>query len=100
MTTTQSPRSISDLVKIAAKYGKKAQYISGIDASGDKTPPGKVVVDLGGIDALNEIEEAKGKVLIGTGLNLGRVAREADGENGLLRQAASLIANPLVRNRI
>ena len=37
---------------------------------------------------------------IGTGINLGRLAREAVGENGLIRQAASLIANPLVRNRI
>jgi len=100
MSTIQSPRSISDLVKVAAKYGKKAQYVSGIDLSGDRTPAGKVVVDLGSIGAINEIEEAKGKVLIGTGLNLGRLAREADGESGLLRQAASLIANPLVRNRI
>jgi carbon-monoxide dehydrogenase medium subunit len=33
-------------------------------------------------------------------MNLGRLAREAVGENGLLRQAASIIANPLVRNRI
>src|SRR5207248_3592627 len=31
---------------------------------------------------------------------LGRLAREAMGENGLLRQAASLIANPLVRNKV
>ncbi len=33
-------------------------------------------------------------------MNLGRVAREASGENGLMRQAASLLANPLVRNRV
>src|SRR2546425_11075617 len=34
------------------------------------------------------------------GVNLGRFARDAVGENGLLRQAASIIANPLVRNRV
>jgi len=58
------------------------------------------VIDIARIPALNEVEVSKDKVVIGTGLNLGRVAREAAGENGLLRQAASLLANPLVRNRI
>ena len=33
-------------------------------------------------------------------MNLGRLAREASGANGLLRQAASIIANPLVRNKV
>jgi carbon-monoxide dehydrogenase medium subunit len=33
-------------------------------------------------------------------MNFGRLAREATGENGLLQQAASIIANPLVRNRV
>ncbi len=33
-------------------------------------------------------------------MNLGRLARDASGANGLLRQAASIIANPLVRNKV
>jgi carbon-monoxide dehydrogenase medium subunit len=33
-------------------------------------------------------------------MNLGRLARVATGENSLLRQAASIIANPLVRNKV
>src|SRR5262249_6452687 len=33
-------------------------------------------------------------------VNLGRLCREATGENSLIRQAASLVANPLVRNRV
>jgi xanthine dehydrogenase small subunit len=71
-----------------------------VDPAADKVPAGKVVVDLAGIDALNEISTQKDRVLIGAGINLGRLVREATGENGLLRQSASLIANPLVRNRI
>ena len=45
---------------------------------------------------MNHFSVAKDRVVIGTGINLGRLSREAVGENGLLRQAASLIANPLV----
>jgi carbon-monoxide dehydrogenase medium subunit len=99
MTTVQNPRSISDLVKLAAKHGRKAHYVSGIDPAADRSTAGKVVVDLGSVSAINEIDGGKAKILIGTGLNLGRIVREAEGENGLLRQAASLIANPLVRNK-
>src|SRR5205085_10552300 len=52
------------------------------------------------IEPLNEIEVKRDKTTIGTGINLGRLARESTGANGLLRQAASIIANPLVRNKI
>lgn len=74
--------------------------VSGVDPAADRVPAGKVVVDLAGIDSLNELSTQKDRVLIGAGLNLGRLVREAAGENGLIRQAASLIANPLVRNRV
>jgi len=100
MTAIQSPKNIAELVKLVARHGKKAFFISGVDPAGDRTPANKVVIDLGGVGSLNEIESSKDRVVIGTGLNLGRLAREAAGENGLLRQAASLIANPLVRNRV
>lgn len=100
MTAIQSPKTIADLVKLAAKHGKRAYFVSGGDPGADKVPAGKTVIDVGGIGSLNQIEVAKDKVVIGVGLNLGRLAREAAGENGLLRQAASLLANPLVRNRV
>jgi len=100
MTGIHSPKTINDLVKLVAKHGKHAFFISGVDPSTDRVPNGKVVIDIGNIGPLNTIEVAKDKIVIGTGLNLGRVSREASGENGLLRQSASLIANPLVRNRI
>lgn len=68
--------------------------------SDDRAAAGKVVINLSGIEPLNEISTQGARVTIGTGMNLGRLAREAVGENGLIRQTASLIANPLVRNKI
>lgn len=94
-----TPKTISELVKIVARKGKSAVLMSGADPS-DHSAAGKVMVDVSHIGALNEISVAKDRVVIGVGINLGRLAREAVGENGLLRQAASLIANPLVRNRV
>src|SRR5438132_10480997 len=100
MTAIQSPKTIADLVKLVARYGKRAHLTSDIDPTSDRIPAGKTVTDVGGVAPLNETEVSKDKVVIGTGLNLGRLSREAAAENGLLRQAASLLANPLVRNRI
>jgi CO/xanthine dehydrogenase FAD-binding subunit len=100
MTAAQSPKTITDLVKLIARYGKKAFLVSGVDPTGDRIAGGKVVIDVSNIGPLNEIETQRDRITIGTGLNLGRLAREATGENGLLRQTASLIASPLVRNRV
>ena len=100
MTAIQSPKTISELTKLVAKYGKRAFFVSGVDVSADRIPAGKVVIDIGNVAVMNTIEAPKGKIIIGTGLNLGRLVRETTGENGLLRQAASLIANPLVRHKV
>src|SRR5581483_5885300 len=100
MPAIQTPKSVPELLKLIAKHGKRSLLVSGIDAAGDKTASGKVVIDLAGVEPLNEIEIKKDKITIGTGMNLGRLTREASGANGLLRQAASIVANPLVRNKI
>ena len=100
MTSVLTPKTVAELVKAIAKHGKRALLVSGVDPASDRAPAGKVVVDVTKIDAINEISTQKDKVVIGTGLNFGRLAREATGENGLIRQAASIIANPLVRNRV
>lgn len=100
MAAIQSPKSVSELIRLIARHGKRAFLVSGVDASADKAAAGKVIIDVTGVNPLNEIDQNRGKITIGTGLNLGRLAREAVGENGLLRQAASLIANPLVRNKV
>src|SRR5262245_48721788 len=100
MPETQTPSSVPDLLKLIAKYGKRSVLVSGVDASAASAPSGKVIIDLSGVEPLNEIDLTREKVTIGTGMNLGRLAREASGANGLLRQAASIIANPLVRNKV
>ncbi len=100
MPAIQIPKSVQEVIKLIAKHGKRSVLVSGVDPGGDRLPPGKVVIDLTGVGPLHEIERKRDKVTIGTGLNLGRLARDAVGENGLLRQAASIIANPLVRNRV
>jgi len=100
MSDIQSPKTVPDLLKLIAKYGKRSVLVSGVDASATGTASGKVVIDVTAVEPLNEIELKKDKVTIGTGMNLGRLAREDSGANGLLRQAASLVANPLVRNKV
>jgi carbon-monoxide dehydrogenase medium subunit len=100
MTTITTPKSVAELVKLNARLGRRAVLFSGVDPAADRLPTGKVAVDISRIGSLLEFSSAKNRVVIGTGINLGRLAREAVGENGLIRQASLLIANPLVRNRI
>jgi CO/xanthine dehydrogenase FAD-binding subunit len=99
-TSALTPKTVTELLKLTSKHGKKAAMVSGVDPMAATPPAGKVVIDLTQISNLQAIAASKSSIIIGTGLNLGRLAREALGENGLLRQAASLVANPLVRNRI
>src|SRR5215470_7773428 len=100
MPATQSPKSVTELVKLIAKHGKRALLVSGVAPSGDRGLTGKVVIDLAGVEPLNEVEVKRDRITIGTGMNLGKLGREVKGENGLLQQSASIIANPLVRNRV
>ena len=100
MSAIQTPKSMAELVRLMAKHGKRTLLSSGVDMSADRAAAGKVVIDVSGVEPLNEIAVQRNRVSIGTGLNLGRLSREAAGENGLIRQAASLIANPLVRNKV
>src|SRR5437867_2001630 len=89
MPAIQTPKSVPELLKLIARHGKRSVLLSGIDPASERTPAGKVAIDLTGVAPLQEIEKKRDKVTIGTGVNLGRVARDAVGENGLLRQAAS-----------
>jgi len=100
MSAIQVPKSVPELIRLIARHGKRVLLVSGVDATADRPSSGKVIIDVTGVNLLNELEQNRGKISIGTGINLGRLAREATGENGLLRQAASIIANPLVRNRV
>jgi aerobic carbon-monoxide dehydrogenase medium subunit len=100
MPAIPTPKSVPELLKLIVKHGKRSLLVSGVDASSEKSPAGRVIIDLTNVEPLNEIEIKKDKVTIGTGMNLGRLVRDASGANGLLRQAASIVANPLVRNRV
>jgi aerobic carbon-monoxide dehydrogenase medium subunit len=100
MPAIQTPKSVPDLLKLIAKHGKRSVLVSGVDTGAASVPAGKVLIDLTGVENLHDIEVKRDKITIGTGINLGRMVREASGANGLLRQAASLIANPLVRNKV
>src|SRR3712207_6684024 len=99
MPAVLAPKNIAELVKLLAKHSKNALLVSGIDPTSDRVPAGKVVIDVTGVESLNGITTQKERICIGTGMNLGRLARDAVAENGLLRQSASIVANPLVRNK-
>jgi carbon-monoxide dehydrogenase medium subunit len=100
MSAIQAPKTVPELIRLIARHGKRVLLVSGVDATADKAAAGKVIIDVTGVNPLNGIEQNRDKITIGTGINLGRLTRDAIGENGLLRQAASIIANPLVRNKI
>jgi aerobic carbon-monoxide dehydrogenase medium subunit len=100
MSAMQAPKTVPELIRLIARHGKRVLLVSGVDATADKAAAGKVIIDVTGVNPLNGIEQNRDKITIGTGINLGRLTRDAIGENGLLRQAASIIANPLVRNKI
>src|SRR5678815_3192484 len=99
-TSVFTPKNISEVVKLVAKHGKRSMFVSSIDPASDKMPAGKVLIDLTHVDSLNEVTAQKDRVVIGTGINLGRLARETVGDSSLIRKAASIIANPLVRNKV
>src|SRR4051812_37171286 len=82
-TAILKPKTLAEVVKLVAKHGKHAVFVSGIDPSSDKVPAGKVVIDLTPIDTLNEISSSKDRTVIGTAVNLGKLAREAVGESSL-----------------
>lgn len=100
MPAIETPKTLPELVKLLAKHGRRTLLVSGVDPTMDKAAAGKVIIDVRGIEPLNEIEIKKDRITIGTGINLGRLAREGAGSNGLLQQAGSIIANPLVRNKV
>src|ERR1043165_2091170 len=94
MPAIQVPKSVPEVLKLIAKHGKRSLLVSGVDPASDRTPAGKIVIDLTGVAPLHEIDRKKDKIAIGTGINLGRLAREAGGENGFLRRAPSPRSQP------
>jgi CO/xanthine dehydrogenase FAD-binding subunit len=99
MPKTQRPQTLTGLARILAKHGERAFVVANADTS-LKPVSNKVLVDVGHIPGFNDVHSTRSKVTIGTGANFGEVLRQVKGENGLLQQALSMMANPLVRNRV
>lgn len=100
MPGIHAPRTTADVVRLLARHPKNAVLLPGAEFAPDKTPGGKVLIDISNIEELNRIEIVRNRVAVGTGVNLGRLLLEVQGDNRLLRVAASMMANPLVRNRV
>ena len=99
MPKAQIPQTLTGLARILAKHGERAFVVANADSS-LKRVPNKVLVDVGHIPGFDDVHSKGSKVTIGTGANFGEVLRQVGGENGLLKQALSMMANPLVRNRV
>ena len=99
MPKVQTPQTLTGLARVIAKHRNRIVILSD-DDSGFKGPPRGVLIDPRGIAGFSAVSVSGGKVTIGTGIHFGDLLRQVDGENGLLKQAVSMMANPLVRNRV
>jgi len=99
MPKTLTPETLTDLSRLLARHRNRAVIV--IEADGTQRPgPNRTVIDVSGIPGFSNITRRGQTCQIGAGATLGGVLREIQGENGLLRQAVSMMANPLVRNRV
>ena len=99
MPKTQRPQTLTGLSQILARHGQRALIVSD-PAPNFRVPPNRVVVDIAGVKTLSDVNRRGRKVVIGTGATFGHVLNRISGENGLLKQAISALANPLVRNKV
>ncbi len=99
MPKSQAPQTLTGLAKMLLRHGKHALVVPDIEAM-SKISGNRVAIDVSRLGSFSRVHARGSKVTIGAGASFGRVLREVEGENGLLRQAISMLANPLVRNRI
>lgn len=97
MPKASTPQTLAGLSKILSRKGK---HVIAVDEETLRTSESRNLVDVRAIPGFSVIRVTPKKVTIGCGATLGQLLREVDGENGLLRQAVSMMANPLVRNRV
>ncbi len=98
MPKAQLPQTLTGLARLLAKHGERAFVVAKAD-SATKTVSNRVLIDGGRIPGFDDVRSRGTKVKIGAGADFGEVLRKVKGENGLLKQAVSMMANPLVRNR-
>ena len=99
MPKVLTPHTLTGLARMLAKHGRRAFVVSGTDFP-TSTTTSRVVIQTRGIKGFSTVVRRGRKVTIATGANFGEVLRQVEGENGLLKQAISMMANPLVRNRV
>ena len=99
MPKALTPKTLTALAKLLARHDRHALMVPDAEAA-TKISGNRVAIDVSGLGAFSGVRVRGRKVTIGTGASFGRVLREVEGENGLLRQAISMLANPLIRNRI
>ena len=98
MPKAQIPQTLTGLARVLAKHGERASVVARADAT--KTVSNRVLINVGRIRGFDNVSSRGAKVKIGAGAHFGEVLRQVKGENGLLKQAISMMANPLVRNRV
>lgn len=81
-----------------ARYGGRALVVGDPEAA--RVAPNRIVIDVGNIPEFSQVRVTGRRVSLGAGARFGHVLRDIVGENGLVRQAISMMANPLVRNRV
>ncbi len=99
MPKALAPQTLTGLARALAKHGERAFVVTHANSK-TKSIANRVLVAVGGIRGFDEIGTRRRKVTIGAGAHFGEVLRQVRGENGLLKQAISMMANPLVRNRV
>jgi CO/xanthine dehydrogenase FAD-binding subunit len=99
MPKAKPPKTLSALARSLARHGRRALVVADLDGVVTKSY-NRVLIDASAIPEFATIRARGNNCYIGTGATLGAILRLADGENGLLKQAVSMTANPLVRNRV
>jgi carbon-monoxide dehydrogenase medium subunit len=99
------PQTLSEALETLAGYGPDALPVAGgtnliPDMRGGKRSP-SVVVNIAGLDGLQGIRREHGHLVIGSGVTIADLlASDVIAEHAsVLKQAAGVFANPLVRNR-
>lgn len=99
MPKIQTPETLTALARLLVRHQKRALIVPDSDGP-ERASARHVPIDISRIRGLSGVTRRKGTRVIGTGTTLGDVLRTIDGENGLLMQAVSMMANPLIRNRV
>ena len=98
MPKTQTPQTLMGLAKMLSRQTRRVLVVPDRDAARPVT--NRDVLDVGRIPGFSAVTARGRKVTIASGATLGQVQDGVRGENGLMKQAISMMVNPLVRNRV